>query len=83
MRFGLNVPNYGVLGHRERYLSRSPRELKRSDTRSLWTSDHILLPATLPDPYGNLLESFTILSYLAARTERVQLATGVLVLPQR
>jgi probable F420-dependent oxidoreductase len=50
---------------------------------SLWTSDHILLPTSRPDPFGNLLESFTTLSYLAARTEQIGLATGVLVLPQR
>ena len=49
----------------------------------MWTSDHILLPTSLPDPYGNLLESLTTLSYLAARTEQIGLATGVLVLPQR
>jgi probable F420-dependent oxidoreductase len=40
-------------------------------------------PETLPEPYGNLLESFTTLSYLAARTRRIGLGTGILVLPQR
>jgi len=82
MRFSLNLPNYGVLGHRDATLAIAERA-EALGYASLWTSDHILLPATLPDPYGNLLESFTTLSYLAARTERIQLATGVLVLPQR
>jgi probable F420-dependent oxidoreductase len=82
MRFGLNLPNYGTLGHRDAMvaIAETAEELGFA---SLWTTDHILLPTTLPDPYGNLLESFTTLSYLAARTERIQLATGVLVLPQR
>jgi len=47
---------------------------------SLWTSDHILIPANRPEPFGNVLETFTTLSYLAACTERVRLGalvTGV------
>jgi len=82
MRFGLNLPNYGGLGHRDAMIAIAERADELGYT-SLWTSDHILLPTSLPDPFGNLLESFTTLSYLAARTERIGLATGVLVLPQR
>jgi probable F420-dependent oxidoreductase len=82
MRFGLNLPNYSSLGQRDAMIAIA----ERADAlgySSLWTSDHILLPSALPDPYGNLLESFTTLSYLAAKTEHIRLATGVLVLPQR
>jgi probable F420-dependent oxidoreductase len=82
MRFGLNLPNYSSLGHRDAMVAIAERADELGYT-SLWTSDHILLPTSLPDPFGNLLESFTTLSYLAARTERIGLATGVLVLPQR
>jgi probable F420-dependent oxidoreductase len=42
-----------------------------------------LIPANLPEPFGNLLETLTTLSYLAARTETIRLGTGILVLPQR
>jgi probable F420-dependent oxidoreductase len=42
-----------------------------------------LIPANLPEPFGNLLETFTTLSYLAARTDTIRLGTGILVLPQR
>jgi len=82
MIFGLNLPNYSSLGHRDAMIAIAghAEELGYSP---LWTSDHILLPAALPEPFGNLLESFTILSYLAGRTERIRLATGILVLPQR
>src|SRR3981081_1170104 len=82
MRFGLNLPNYSSLGHRDAMIAIAARADELGYT-SLWTSDHILLPTSLPDPFGNLLESFTTLSYLAARTEQIGLATGVLVLPQR
>lgn len=82
MIFGLNLPNYSGLGNRESMIAIAERaeELGYS---SLWTSDHILIPTSLPEPYGNLLEIFTTLSYLAARTETIRLATGILVLPQR
>jgi probable F420-dependent oxidoreductase len=82
MIFGLNLPNYSGLGHRDAMIAIAERA-DRLGYSSLWTTDHILLPATQPEPFGNLLESFTTLSYLAARTERIRLATGILVLPQR
>jgi probable F420-dependent oxidoreductase len=82
MRFGLNLPNYSSLGNRDAMIAIAERAESLGYT-SLWTSDHVLLPTSLPDPFGNLLESFTTLSYLAARTERIGMATGVLVLPQR
>lgn len=82
MIFGLNLPNYSNLGNRESTvaIAEKAEELGYS---SLWTSDHILIPANLPEPFGNLLETFTTLSYLAARTETIRLGTGILVLPQR
>jgi probable F420-dependent oxidoreductase len=82
MIFGLNLPNYSSLGNRESMIAiaESAQELGYS---SLWTSDHILIPADLPEPFGNLLETFTTLSYLVARTETIRLATGILVIPQR
>ena len=82
MIFGLNLPNYSSLGNREPMIAIAERaeELGYS---SLWTSDHVLMPTNLPEPFGNLLETFTTLSYLAARTETIRLATGILVLPQR
>jgi probable F420-dependent oxidoreductase len=82
MIFGLNLPNYSGLGHRDAVVGIADRA-EELGYASLWTSDHVLLPESLPEPYGNLLETFTTLSYLAARTERIGLATGILVLPQR
>jgi probable F420-dependent oxidoreductase len=82
MIFGLNLPNYSGLGNRESMVSIA-KTAEALGYSSLWTSDHILIPENLPEPFGNLLESFTTLSYLAARTETIRLATGILVLPQR
>src|SRR2546423_12002851 len=47
---------------------------------SLWAWDHMLLGSKTPFPF---LESLTTLAGLAAVTERVELGTGVLVLPLR
>jgi len=47
---------------------------------SLWAWDHIFLGARRPFPF---LEALTTLGVLAARTQRVTLGTGVLVLPIR
>ena len=82
MIFGLNLPNYSSLGNRGSMIAiaQTAEELGYS---SLWTSDHILIPANRPEPFGNVLETFTTLSYLAACTETIQLGTGILVLPQR
>jgi alkanesulfonate monooxygenase SsuD/methylene tetrahydromethanopterin reductase-like flavin-dependent oxidoreductase (luciferase family) len=80
--FGVNLPNYSSLGNREAMIAIAERA-EALGYSSLWMSDHVLVPKDLPEPYGNLLESFTTLSYLAARTENIRLGTGILVLPQR
>ena len=47
---------------------------------SLWAWDHMLLGSQTPFPF---LDSLSTLAGLAATTERVELGTGVLVLPLR
>ncbi|GAA3548375.1 LLM class F420-dependent oxidoreductase [Nonomuraea rosea] len=55
---------------------------------SLWVGDHVVLPRPRVgpsplEPDAPLLEAVVALTHLAARTERIALGTGVLVLPQR
>jgi alkanesulfonate monooxygenase len=47
---------------------------------SLWVWDHILLGV---DPHFPIIESLTVLTAVAARTKRIKLGTGILVLPLR
>ena len=47
---------------------------------SLWVWDHILLGV---DPNFPIIESLTLLTAIAARTNKIKLGTGILVLPMR
>jgi probable F420-dependent oxidoreductase len=82
MIIGVNLPNYSSLGYRDS-ISAIAQTAEALGYASLWTNDHVLLPTSRPEPFGNVLESLTTLSYLAASTDRIRLGTGILVLPQR
>jgi probable F420-dependent oxidoreductase len=82
MIIGLNLPNYSRLGYRDSIVAIA-QTAEALGYASLWTNDHVLIPTSRPEPFGNVLESLTTLSYLAASTNRIQLGTGILVLPQR
>jgi alkanesulfonate monooxygenase len=47
---------------------------------SLWVWDHILLGV---DPHFPIIDSLTLLTAIAARTKKIRLGTGILVLPLR
>jgi alkanesulfonate monooxygenase SsuD/methylene tetrahydromethanopterin reductase-like flavin-dependent oxidoreductase (luciferase family) len=55
MILGVNLPNYSRLGNREAMIAIAERA-EALGYSSLWTSDHILVPKNLPEPYGNVLE---------------------------
>ena len=47
---------------------------------SIWVWDHILLGV---EPNFPIIDSLTLLTAIAARTKKIKLATGILVLPMR
>jgi probable F420-dependent oxidoreductase len=82
MKFGYILPNFGN--------KINPRELldlaetcEEEGFDSVWATDHIIMPLKLREPYGQLLEPLTTLSYVAARTSRLRVGTSIIVLPQR
>jgi probable F420-dependent oxidoreductase len=55
---------------------------------SLWMGEHIVVPdprepPSPMDPLDPILDSLVALSFLAALTTRIRLATGIVILPQR
>ena len=55
--------------------------------RSWWAADHVVLPAEPPDPANPpstvLVEPLVQLAFVAAVTRQLELASGVVILPQR
>jgi probable F420-dependent oxidoreductase len=82
MRIGLNLQNYGPLGHRAELMA-AVDAADELGFDSVWVSDHILMPKSLPDPYGSIVEALSTLAFIAGRSERLRLGTSVVVLPQR
>jgi len=82
VKFGYIAPNYGDKISAAQILEIA--ELCEDlGFDSIWATDHIIMPRELKDPYGQLLEPFITLSFVAARTEKLRLGTSIIVLPQR
>lgn len=95
MWFGCGIPNAGAAINGPDIV----RFVQRAEAlgfESLWTGDHLVLPAggTTQYPYTadgsfpldsaeNFLEPFTLLAYVAAVTRTVKLGTTVIILPYR
>ena len=47
--------------------------------RSVWVTDHLLVPREEEEEYGSILEALTALTYVGARHERLLLGTSVVV----
>lgn len=87
MKLGLYGVNVGPCARPEA-AARVARAAEAAGFESLWTAEHVVLPdpqvppSPLP-PATPLLDPTIALAFLAAHTERVRLATGIIILPQR
>ena len=87
MKMGLYGLNVGACAQPET-AARVARAAEEAGFDSLWTAEHVVLPdpqappSPLP-PHSELLDPAVSLAFLAAHTERVLLATGIVILPQR
>ena len=83
MRLGLYLRNMGPTSTRE-MIDDCARGADEAGVDDLWLADHIAIP---PDDAegsgGRYLDPLATLAWLSARTERISLGTGVLVLPYR
>ena len=80
--FGIAVPNFTAYPQMPdpKALIEYGEKVEALGYDSLWVWDHILLGV---DPSFPVMDSLTTLATLAARTTRIKLGTGVLVLPLR
>ncbi|MDZ7731939.1 MAG: LLM class F420-dependent oxidoreductase [Acidimicrobiia bacterium] len=95
MKFGLFTPSANPFASPE-FLAAMGREADERGIDSIWVPEHVVLfdeyassypyspDGRIPAPPGSgILDPFVTLSYLAACTQRVRLATGICLLPQR
>ena len=95
MKFGLMYANAGPFAFPE-LATHLAQTAERCGIESLWTVEHVVIPvgykSTYPyDPSGKIPapeqmpipDPLAWLSYLAAVTKTIKLATGILILPQR
>jgi probable F420-dependent oxidoreductase len=87
MKFGLHSVNLHSCADPER-AARLGRAAEAAGFESLWVADHVVLPdPAVPErpmpPDMRLLDPIVALTFLAAHTSRIGLATGVIILPQR
>jgi probable F420-dependent oxidoreductase len=95
MKLGIIFANAGPFGEPEG-LVHLARTAEAVGFESLWTVEHVVVPkgyasrypyspsGRMPGPEeASIPDPFVWLAYAAAVTERIRLATGVLILPQR
>jgi len=95
MKFGIAFANTGPFAH-PAAAAEFAQAAEAAGFESLWTVEHVVVPSGYDSPYpydpsGKMPggEDFPIpdpliwLSYVAAATTRINLATGILILPQR
>jgi len=87
MKFGLYGINVGPCAN-PATAATVARLAERAGFDSLWTGEHVVLPdpqappSPLP-PHTPLLDPAVALAFVAAHTQTIRLATGIIILPQR
>jgi probable F420-dependent oxidoreductase len=87
MKVGLFAINYGTCGDPTLGVQVA-QAAEAAGFESLWTGEHIVLPnPMLPSfslaPETPMLDTIVALTWIAAHTKKVRLASGIIVLPQR
>jgi len=87
MRFGFFGINLGACAHPE-IAARTARALEEAGFDSVWTGEHVVLPdpqepPSPSPPQAPFLDPAVALTWAAAHTRSLRLATGIIILPQR
>ena len=82
MKVGVIIPNFSALADLVMIVAVA-QAAEELGFDSVWTTDHIMMPRGLDEPYGHIYEALITLAYIAGVTKRVELGTSVIVLPPR
>ena len=87
MRFGIFGINFGPCASPEGAV-RVARLAEQAGYDSVWTGEHVVLPdpqerPSPAPPQTPMLDPAVALSFIAANTDEIRLATGIVILPQR
>ena len=87
MRFGIFGINFGPCASPEGAV-RVARLAEQAGYDSVWTGEHVVLPdpqepPSPAPPQTSMLDPAVALSFIAAHTDEIRLATGIVILPQR
>ena len=82
MKLHLAIPNFGAGSTAEDTVAIA-LEAESLGFDGVGTTDHLLVPAGQPHRYERVFDALVMLAFIAARTERVQLITSVIVVPMR
>jgi probable F420-dependent oxidoreductase len=83
MKFGVNVPNYGI-DTSPQSLGDWAARLEEMGYHHLFLSDHVVLTPEVQHLFAApFYDPFTVLSWMAGTTRRISLGTSVAILPYR
>ena len=83
MKFGVMLPHYRQVAGTDA-IARVAREAENMGYDSVWVSDHIVVPDQDVERFGKgYYDPFSVLSYVAAITERISLGTSIVIIPLR
>ncbi len=82
MDFGLILPSYRP-GATAEGIEAAGDLVARLGWSTVWSTDHVLVPADAAKEYGHLFEAFTTLAYLGGRNPELKLGSSVMVVPMR
>ena len=80
MRLSLSITDFswpGEPGSLTAELGRVARQADEGGLDTLWVPDHLIQAVPGTEPTQEMVEAYTTLGYLAARTERIRLGTAV------
>ena len=87
MQFSFRIPNADYLGFPATpdAIVTAAQRAERLGYDALLLNDHLIIngAADVVISWGNVYEPLTTMAFLAAQTERIKLATSVLILPHR